>query len=97
MLIQLGNAFDRFGIFFPFFVKARLILQGLAIENYGCDDVVPDSIVEEWKAWFELLDTLLDVSLARYYFEGFISVSPKVTSFISCIAFRMLRILLMDL
>ena len=54
-----------------------MILQRLAIEKYGWDDVVPESIVEEWKAWFQLLDTLLDVSLARYYFEGFIPVSHK--------------------
>ena len=63
--------------FSPFFVKARLILQRLAIEKYGWDDVVPESIVKEWKAWFQLLDTLLDVSLASNYFEGFIPVSPK--------------------
>ena len=77
MLSQLGKAFDPLEIFSPFFVKARLILQRLAIEKYGLDDVVSESIVKEWKAWFQLLDTLLDVSLARYYFEGFIPVSPK--------------------
>ena len=77
MLSQLGKAFDPLGIFSPFFVKARLILQSLAIEKYSWDDVVPESIVKEWKAWFQLLDTLFDVSLARYYFDGFIPVSPK--------------------
>ena len=41
MLSQLGKAFDPLGIFSPFFVKARLILQRLAIEKYGWDDVVP--------------------------------------------------------
>ena len=66
MLSQLGKAFNPLGIFSPFFVKARLILQRLAIEKYGWDDIVPESIVKEWKAWFQLLDTLLDVSLARY-------------------------------
>ena len=77
MLSQLGKAFDPLGIFSPFFVKARLILQSLAIEKYSWDDVVPESFVKEWKAWFQLLDTLFDVSLARYYFDGFIPVSPK--------------------
>ena len=64
MLSQLGKAFDPLGIFSPFLVKARLILQRLAIEKYGWDDVVPESIVKEWKAWFQLLDTFLNVSLA---------------------------------
>ena len=35
MLSQLGKAFDPLGIFSPFFVKARLISQRLAIEKYG--------------------------------------------------------------
>ena len=45
--------------------------------KHGWDDAVPESIVKERKAWFQLLDTLLDVSLAWYDFEGFISVSSK--------------------
>ena len=77
MLSQLGKAFDPLGIFSVFFVTAKLILQGLAIKKYDYDDVVPEFIVKEWKAWFQLLDTLLDVSLATYYFEGFIPMSFK--------------------
>ena len=53
MLSQLGKAFDPLGIFSPFFVKARLILQRLAIKKYDWDVVVPESIVKEWKAWFQ--------------------------------------------
>ena len=34
MLSQLGKSFDPLGIFSPFFVKARLILQRLAVEKY---------------------------------------------------------------
>ena len=77
MLSQLGKSFDPLGIFSPFFVKARLILQRLAIEKYGWDDVVSESIVKEWKAWFQLLDSLLNISVARYYFEGSIPASPQ--------------------
>ena len=72
MLSQLGKSFDTLGVFSPFFVKARLVLQRLAIEKYDWDDDVPESIVEEWKAWFQLLGFLLDTSLARYYFKGLI-------------------------
>ena len=52
MLSQLGKSFDALGIFSPFFVKARLVLQRLAIEKYDWDDDVSESIVKEWKAWF---------------------------------------------
>ena len=77
MLSQLGKSFDPLGIFSPFFVKARLVLQRLAIEKYDWDDDVPESIVKKWKAWFQLLGFLLDTSLARYYFEGSIPPSPQ--------------------
>ena len=77
MLSQLGKSFDSLGIFLPFFVKARLVLQHLAIEKYDWDDDVPESIVNKRKAWFQLLGFLLDISLARYCFAGSIPPSPQ--------------------
>ena len=77
MLSQLGKSFDPLGIFSPYFVKARLILQRLAIDKYDWDEAVPESIVKEWKAWFQWLDSLLKYSLPRYYFEGSIPVTPQ--------------------
>ena len=76
MLSQLGKSFDPLGIFSPFFVKARLILQRLAVQRYDWDDVVSEAIVKEWKAWFQLLESLLSCPVPRYYFEGSIPVSP---------------------
>ena len=70
MLSQLGKSFDPLEIFLPLFVKARLVLQHLAIEKYDLDNDVPESIVKEWKAWFQLLGFLLDIFLVRYYYEG---------------------------
>ena len=77
MLSQLEKSFNPRGVFSPFFVKARLVLQRLAIEKYDWDDDVSESIVKEWKAWFQLFGFLLDTSLARYYFEGSIPPSPQ--------------------
>ena len=77
MLSQLGKSFDPLGIFSPFFVKARLILQRLAVEKRDWDDEVPEPVVKEWKAWFQVLDSLLDISLARNYFAGSLPVSPQ--------------------
>ena len=50
MLSQLEKSFDPLGIFSPFFVKARLVLQRLAIEKYDWNDDVSEPIVKEWKA-----------------------------------------------
>ena len=47
MLSQLGQNFDPLGFGFPFFIKARLILQQLAIDKYDWDTKVPDEIVKE--------------------------------------------------
>ena len=76
MLSQLGKSFDPLGIFSPFFVKARLKLQRLVVQKYDWDDVVSEAIVKEWKAWFQLLESLLSYPVPRYYFEGSIPVSP---------------------
>ena len=77
MLSQLSKSFEPLRIFSPFFVKARLILQKLAIDKRDWDDEVPDSVVKEWKMWFKVLDSMLDISLARHYFAVSIPVSPK--------------------
>ena len=58
MLSQLGKLFDPLGIFSPFFVKAWLILQKLAIDKRNWDDEIPESVVKEWKMWFKVLDFL---------------------------------------
>ena len=52
-------------------------MQRLATEKFDWDDKVSESFVKEWKAWFQLLDSLLDIALPRYYFEGSIPVSPQ--------------------
>ena len=38
---------------------------------------MPESVVKDWKAWFQLLNSLLDIALPRHYFEGSIPVSPQ--------------------
>ena len=48
MLSQLGQNFDPLGFGSPFFIKACLILQQLAIDKYDWDTKVLDEIVKEW-------------------------------------------------
>ena len=68
MLSQLGKKFDLLAFGSPFFLKARLILQQLAIEKFDRDEEVPESVVKEWEAWLHSLEMLKDFSLLRWYF-----------------------------
>ena len=68
MLSQLGQNFDPLGFGSPFFIKARLILQQLAIDKYDWDTKVPDEIVKEWDAWLHSLSLLQSFSLPRWLF-----------------------------
>ena len=63
MLSQLGQNFDPLGFGSPFVIKARLILQQLAIEKYDCDTKVPDEIAKEWDACLHSLSLLQNFSL----------------------------------
>ena len=47
MLSQLGQNFDPLGFGAPFFVRARLILQQLAVEKFDWDTEVPQEIVKQ--------------------------------------------------
>ena len=68
MLSQLGQNFDPMGFGSPFFIKARLILQQLAIDKYDWDTKVLDEIVKEWDAWLHSLSLLQSFSLSRWLF-----------------------------
>ena len=50
VLSQLGQNFDLLESCTPFLLKARLILQQLAIEKFDWDEEVLESVVKEWEA-----------------------------------------------
>ena len=66
MLSQLGQNFDPLGFGSPFFIKAHLILQQLAIDKYDWDTKVPDEIDKEWDAWLHSLSLLQSFLLPRF-------------------------------
>ena len=66
MLSQLGQNFDPLGFGSPFFIKARLILQQLAIDKYDWDTKVPDEIDKEWDAWLHSLSLLQSFLLPQF-------------------------------
>ena len=77
---QLGQNFDPLGFGAPFFVRARLILQQLAIEKFDGDTEVPQEFVKQWNSWLRALELLKDFSQPRWYFadSSFCQVSDDV-------------------
>ena len=76
MLGQLGKSFDLLNIFSCFFLKARLILQRLSLDNCSWDKKVLESVVKECQSWFANLKSLLNISLPRHYFGGSSMTKP---------------------
>ena len=46
---QFGVSFDPLGSFLLCFVKAKLMPQRFAIEKYGWNDKVSESMIKKWK------------------------------------------------
>ena len=55
MLSQLGQNFDPLDFGAPFFLKARLILQQLAVDKFDWDTDDPGNVVKEWNTWLHSL------------------------------------------
>ena len=68
MLSQLGQNFDPLGFGAPFFLKARLIFEQLAVDKFDWDTDVPGNIVKEWNKWLHSLLLLEEFSMNRWYF-----------------------------
>ena len=68
MLSQLGQNFNSLGFGAPFFLKARLIPQQLAVDKFDWDTDVPGNVVKKWNTWLHSLLLLKEFSLNRRYF-----------------------------
>ena len=68
VLSQLGQNFDPLESGTPFFLKARLIFQQLAIEKFDWNEEVLESVVKEWEAEFYSFEMFKDFLLPRLYF-----------------------------
>ena len=68
MLSQPGQNFDTLGFWAPFFLKARLILQQLAVDKFDWDTDVSDNVVKEWNTWLHSLLLLEEFSMNWWYF-----------------------------
>ena len=68
MLSQLRQNFDPLGFGAPFFLKARLILQQLAVDKFDWDTGASGNVVKEWNTWLHSLLLLEEFSINRWYF-----------------------------
>ena len=48
LISDVAKTFDALGWFSPTIVKAKILPQMLWLEKVGWDDLVPESILEQW-------------------------------------------------
>ena len=67
-LSQISRQYDPLGYSVPLFVKARFILQQLAIEGFSWDEPLNSSYAKAWNNWLDTLIKWQDLALPRWYF-----------------------------
>ncbi len=64
-----AGVYDILGIFSPFTIQAKLILQEAWKRRLPWDVSLPDNLMSTWSSWVEGLATVRDHAIARPYFE----------------------------
>ena len=67
-LSQISRQYDPLGYSVPLFVKARFILQQLAIEGFSWDEPLNSSYAKAWNNWLDTLIKWPNLALPRWYF-----------------------------
>lgn len=67
ILSTVSSVYDPLGILAPVVLTAKKILQDLCRKRIGWDDIVPDSIVQEWLSWIQDLHKLEDFKVDRCF------------------------------
>ncbi len=62
-----GKVFDILGMYSPFTILAKLLLRRLWQLKVSWDELLPDDIVTEWKAWTSQLPSLKSQAIPRKY------------------------------
>ncbi len=62
-----GKVFDILGMYSPFTILAKLLLRRLWQLKVSWDELLPDNIVTEWKAWTSQLPSLMSQAIPRKY------------------------------
>ena len=65
MLPTLISVYDALGFVAPFILQGRRILQHLCEENLQCDEIVPQSIQDNWEEWKRNIQQLSGIKIQR--------------------------------
>ena len=75
LISDIAKTFDALGWFSPVIVKAKILLQSLWAEKLDWDDLVPESVLSEWKKWRIDLNVLTSHHISRCYYPKDIKVT----------------------
>ena len=62
--------FDPLRMAAPYLQGGKLILQLVAISDFGWDDQLLNDILRKWEKWVDTLAAITDLPLARDCFRG---------------------------
>ena len=65
-----AKVFDPLGLFEPFTVRAKMMLQELWKQKVSWDSQLPEELKPQWWAWFEELETVPLIQIRRSYFPS---------------------------
>ena len=65
MLSTLSSVYDPLGFVAPFILQGRKILQHLCEENLQWDEIVPQSIQDNWEEWKRNVQQLSGIKIQR--------------------------------
>ena len=67
ILSVVSSLYDPLGFVAPVILPAKQVLQRLCSQNYGWDDIVPQSELTEWQSWINNLPKLQEISVQRCF------------------------------
>ena len=68
MLSVLASQYDPLGFLAPCFLRGKLILQRVTTLGFTGDDVLPDDVLRDWRAWVASVKSFLEYSVPRCCF-----------------------------
>lgn len=75
LISEVAKTFDAIGWFLPTIVSAKILLQTLWLEKVGWDDLVPESILQQWSRWRQELPMLSNHHIARCYYPKSVMIA----------------------
>ncbi|XP_053698718.1 uncharacterized protein LOC128745664 [Sabethes cyaneus] len=61
--------FDPLGLFSPFIIHGKVLIQDLWREGTEWDEQVSDEVYMKWQRWIQMIDHITDIRIPRCYFS----------------------------